>query len=60
MDEYTEGLLVVAVYLLALTAFALPFLVGYLFIRINRAINKAWDVINYIDEQEKETTKYHD
>lgn len=60
MEEYNEGLLVIAVYVFVVTAFSLPFVIGYLFYRISKAINKANKLINYIYEVEEETRKYHE
>lgn len=60
MDEYTEGLLVVAAYVASLTAFSLPFLVGYLFIKAKRALSRIINVVKYVEENERESRKYHE
>lgn len=60
MDEYTEGLFVVAVYLFVAVAFSLPPIVIYLYVRITRTIRKANRLIDFIYEQEEETGKYHE
>lgn len=60
MDEYTEGLLVVAVYLFVATAFSLPALIIYLYVRINRVIKKANAILTYVEQSEEESRKYHD
>lgn len=60
MDEYTEGVFIVAVYIFVVVAFSLPFLVAYLFVRINRTINRAKKILDYVTESEEEARKYHD
>lgn len=60
MDEYTEGLLVVAVYLFVATAFSLPALIIYLYVRINRTVKRANKILEYVEEAEQETRKYHE
>ena len=60
MDSKQEALLVVAVYLFVATSFTLPFLVAYLFIRITRVITRAIKILNYVEEGETESRKYHE
>lgn len=60
MDEYTEGLFVIAVYLFVVVAFSLPPLIIHLYIRITRTINKANRLIEFIYESEEESRKYHE
>lgn len=60
MDEYTEGLFVVAVYMFVAVAFSLPPIIIYLYIRITNTINKANKLIQYLYESEEEGRKYHE
>jgi hypothetical protein len=60
MDEYREGLFVIAVYLFVITAFSLPPLMIYLYVRITRTINRANKLITNLYEAEEETRKYHE
>lgn len=60
MSEYNEGLLVIAVYIFVATAFALPAVIVYLFIRVSRLINRAHKLLDYVYEAENETRKYHE
>ena len=60
MNEYEEGLLVIAVYVFVITVFTLPFLITYLFIRIARTVKRANKLIQYIYEEETESRKYHE
>lgn len=60
MDEYTEGLFIVAVYLFVAVAFSLPPLVVYFAIRIRRLIKRADKVLTYVEQSEEESRKYHE
>ena len=60
MDEYTEGIFVVAVYLFVVVAFSLPPLVIYFIIRIRRIIKRADNILNYVEQNEQESRKYHE
>jgi len=59
VEEYNEGLFAVAVYLFVATAFSLPFVIVYLFVKISKVIIRANKVLDYIHEGEEETRKYH-
>lgn len=58
--EYNEGLLVIAVYLFVATAFSLPFVIVYLFVKISKVIIRANKVLDYVNESEIEARKYHE
>lgn len=60
MSEQDEGLLVIAVYVFVITVFTLPFVITYLFVRINRIINRATKILDYVAESEEEARKYHE
>ena len=60
MEEYNEGLFVVAVYVFVATSFSLPPILVYLFIKISRVIIRANKVLDYAEEGETEARKYHD
>lgn len=60
MDEYTEGLFIVAVYLFVAVAFSLPPLVLYFVIRIRKIIKRADNILNYVEQSEEENRKYHE
>lgn len=60
MNEYEEGLLVVAVYVFVVTVFTLPFLITYLFIKITKTVNRANKLLGYLYESEEESRKYHE
>lgn len=60
MNEYEEGMLVIAVYVFVVTVFTLPFLITYLFIKISRTIKRVNRVLEYIYENEEEARKYHE
>ena len=60
MEEYNEGLLVVAVYVFVATAFTLPIVIVYLFVRISRLIARAHKLLTYVEDSEVETRKYHE
>jgi hypothetical protein len=60
MSEYNEGLLVVAVYVFVATAFTLPIVIMYLFIRISKIINRAHKLLTYVEQSEEESRKYHE
>ena len=59
MEEYNEGLLVIAVYIFVATAFSLPIVIVYLFIRIRNVIDRAHKLLDYIQDEEDEARKYH-
>jgi hypothetical protein len=58
--EYNEGVLVVAVYVFVATAFSLPVVIAYLFIRIVRLLNRFHKFLSYAEDAEQETRKYHE
>jgi len=60
MDEYREGLFVIAVYVFMIVAFSLPPLIVYFAIRIRNIIKRADKILNYVEQSEEETRKYHD
>lgn len=60
MNEYEEGMLVVAVYVFVVTVFTMPFLMRYLFIKVNKTVNRAKKVLELIYENEAEERKYHE
>lgn len=60
MDEYTEGLFVVAIYLFVVVAFSLPPIIIYLYVRIMRTIKKANKILEYVEQSEEESRKYHE
>lgn len=60
MDEYTEGLFVIAVYLFVVTAFTLPFIIVYLSVRILKLINRISRFLMYAEQNEEESRKYHE
>lgn len=60
MTEYEEGIFIVAVYLFVITAFTLPFLISYLFIKVSRTVKRANKVLDFIYENEEEQRKYHE
>ncbi len=60
MEEYNEGLFAVAVYLFVATAFSLPFVIVYLFVKISKVIIRANKVLTYIQDGEEEAKKYHE
>lgn len=60
MSEADEGILVIAVYVFVITVFTLPFVITYLFVRINRIINRATKILDYVAESEEEARKYHE
>ena len=59
MDEYTEGIFVVAVYLFVVVAFSLPPLIIYFVMRIRNIIKRADNILTYVEENEKEARKYN-
>jgi len=59
MDEYTEGIFVVAVYLFVVVAFSLPPLIIYFVMRIRSIIKRADNILTYVEENEKEARKYN-
>lgn len=60
MNEYDEGILVVAVYTFVVIVFTLPFLIGYLFRKTNRTLNRWIKFLHYVEEAEEESRKYHE
>lgn len=60
MSEHEEGMLIIAVYVFIVTVFTLPFLIGYLFLKITKTVNRAIKVLDYVEESEIETRKYHE
>jgi hypothetical protein len=60
VEDYNEGLFVIAVYIFVATAFSLPPLIVYLFIKILKVINRMNNFLNYATEGEEESRKYHD
>lgn len=60
MEEYNEGLFVVAVYVFVATAFTLPMVIVYLFIRIIKVVKRAHKLLDYATEGEEESRKYHE
>lgn len=60
MNEYEEGMLVVAVYVFVVTVFTMPFLITYLFVKISRTVQRANKLLSYVEEAEEETRKYHE
>lgn len=58
--EYNEGLLVIAVYVFVATAFSLPVVIMYLFYKISKIITRAHKLLEYVEESEIETRKYHE
>ena len=60
MSEYDEVIFVVAVYVFIVTALTMPFLVGYLFYRINKTVNRATKILDYVEDSEVENRKYHE
>lgn len=60
MNEYEEGMLVVAVYVFVVTVFTMPFLITYLFVKISRTVKRANKLLEFIYESEEETRKYHE
>ncbi len=60
MNEYEEGMLVIAVYVFVATVFTMPFLITYLFVKISRTVKRANKLLEFIYEGEEETRKYHE
>lgn len=60
MNQYEEGLLTIAIYLFIITAFALPFIVGSLYYKANRTINKADKILRYVQQNEEDSRKYRE
>jgi hypothetical protein len=60
VEEYNEGLLVVAVYVFVATAFTLPMVIVYLFVRISNVIDRAHKLLTDVEIAEEETRKYHE
>lgn len=60
MNEYEEGMLVIAVYVFVVTVFTLPFLITYLFVKITRTVNRAIKILDYVEENEIESRKFHE
>ena len=60
MEEYNEGLFAVAVYLFVATAFSLPVVILYLFVKISRVINRAHKLLTDVELAEEESRKYHE
>lgn len=60
MNEYEEGMLVIAVYVFIVTVFTLPFLITYLFVKISRTVQRATKLLDYLYETEEEGRKYHE
>ncbi len=60
MEEYNEGLFAVAVYLFVATAFSLPVVIVYLFMKISKVIHRAHKLLEYVEESEIEARKYHE
>lgn len=60
MSEYEEGMLVIAVYVFVVIVFTLPFLIGYLFLKIHRVVKRATKILEYVEESEVESRKFHE
>lgn len=60
MNEYEEGMLVVAVYVFVITVFTLPFLAGYLFYKVSRIVTRARKVLDFMYENEIKERKYRE
>lgn len=60
VEEYNEGLLVIAVYIFVATAFSLPLVIVYLFVRISTVIDRAHKLLTDVEIAEEESRKYHD
>jgi len=60
VEEYNEGVFVVAVYVFVATAFTLPVVIVYLFIKISRVVSRAHKLLDYAEEGEIEARKYHE
>jgi hypothetical protein len=60
VQEYNEGLLVIAVYIFVATAFSLPVVIVYLFVRISNVIDRAHKLLTDVEIAEEESRKYHD
>ncbi len=60
MDDYNEGIFAVAVYIFVATAFSLPIVIVYLFMKISKVITRAHKLLTDVELAEEEARKYHE